>query len=44
MNKNKNQNTMSIYCFGSTIHGECALGGIEEEQVKTRFKNKHETQ
>ncbi|XP_055608814.1 probable E3 ubiquitin-protein ligase HERC4 isoform X2 [Uranotaenia lowii] len=26
---------MVIYCWGSTVHGELGLGGIEEEQVMT---------
>uniref|UniRef100_A0A1Q3F9S7 Putative hect e3 ubiquitin ligase n=1 Tax=Culex tarsalis TaxID=7177 RepID=A0A1Q3F9S7_CULTA len=26
---------MALYCWGSTVHGELGLGGIEEEQVMT---------
>lgn len=26
---------VTMYCWGSTIHGELGLGGIEEEQIFT---------
>lgn len=36
---NKHQaNTMSLYCWGNTAHGELGLGGIEDEQVDYKQK------
>lgn len=31
---------MALYCWGNTSHGELGLGGIEEEQVHTKYTPK----
>lgn len=32
---NKSVVSVTMYCWGSTVHGELGLGGIEEEQILT---------
>lgn len=31
---------VTMYCWGSTVHGELGLGGIEEEQIFTPLELK----